>query len=94
MFQKYDPRVDYFDSAIATMTEVGLIDRLFKRRTPYLGMKEYVKVEEEPLIMEHFYVAMMILAAGSLIGALVVLLEKFGMSCCHRRAKNLLRKFA
>lgn len=75
-FQSYDPRVDYFDYVIRMITDTGIVNGLFSKALPYADMKNYVKVEEEALILEHFAIPLIVCLAGLLLGAIMFTIEK------------------
>ncbi len=74
-FQKYDPRVTYFDKLIFLMKDTGIYDYLLRRQLPYMGMKEYEHYEEEKLVIEHYYIPIGVLLFGLSLGMVIVACE-------------------
>ncbi len=75
-FKKYDPKASYFNGLIRLMRDTGITDYFLRRALPYRDMKEHVRLKEEKLVMEHFYLPLMFLFVGLVAGALAFLFEK------------------
>ncbi len=74
-FRKFDPRAEFFNPGIRMIYDSGLMDYFFDMTIPYEDMKLYVKVKEEPLIMEHFYVPTIIFTVGLILNCVAFALE-------------------
>ncbi len=87
-FQSHDPRVEYFDVVINWMTDSGIIDGLFRKVLPFAGLKYQEKVEENPLILEHFVLSMIAALAGLVI-ATVSFAAELGKTCSSKKVRRL-----
>ncbi len=77
LFQKYDPRAEYVNPTISAMTDMGLIDYMFRLRMPHLHMGEQEDMaSERKLEIRHFYLPIMFLSAGFAFAIISALAEK------------------
>ncbi len=88
-FQKYDPRVRYFNVIIEAMKDTGIMDYIFRYSDPYVDIPYVRPIVEEKLHLEHCYLPLAFVASGMLIGTAVFTSEK-----CSSRKIFFLRRIA
>ncbi len=78
LFPKYDPRAEYINPTLFTITDTGIMDRMFRSRMPHVGMREQEDLAEEAkLEMQHFYLPFMFMSAGIALAVISALSEKY-----------------
>ncbi len=75
MFQKFDPRAAYFDPVIDMLKDAGLINHFFNKLMPPKNMRETMSSEEEPLVLDHFYLPVIVWSCGLALGIIFHILE-------------------
>ncbi len=72
-FKKGDFRATYLDPTITRIRDAGLLDYFMYKWRPYKGLRDQVKITEQPLFLEH-----LVLPMGILSGGLILALISFG----------------
>ncbi len=85
MFQKFDPRAAYFDPVLDMLKDAGLINHFFNKLMPPKNMRETISSAEEPLVLDHFYLPVIVCSCGLALGIVFHILE-------HSRTNVALRK--
>ncbi len=96
MFQKFDPRAAYFDPVIDMLKDTGLMSYFFDKLMPPKNMRETISSVEEPLVLDHFYLPIIIWSCGLVLGIVFHILEhsltKVGLRRERRKdVKSVLR---
>ncbi len=73
VLKKYDPRVDYFNTAIDHLKDSGLMEAFSQKH--FQNMKDPEETLEEPLVLEHFLVPFIFLACGLSLATMKLLTE-------------------
>ncbi len=76
LFQKYDPRIEYFNQVIDTARDNGLIDHYLGKDMPAKNMKEAVIISNDALVLEHLLLPLILSTTGLLVAQLA-----FGLEC-------------
>ncbi len=74
-FQSYDFRVKYFDAAIIKIRDMGIIDSFFSKWRSPKNMKEHITLPDEPLVIEHFLLSIIIWFVGLALAMVLFLRE-------------------
>ncbi len=75
LFQKYDPRAEYFDPVLDRIRDGGLMDSFFSKWRPLKNMREDTEVKNRPLVIEHFFIPGMMTVAGVVMAAVAFAVE-------------------
>ncbi len=82
LFNRHDPRSDFFNPVINRMTDSGLTDKIFRNATLSAARSLNLRdgsssgnKSDEPLILEHFYIPMWYFSAGIALAVLAWIAE-------------------
>ncbi len=76
VFQKYDPRIQYFNTVIDIARDCGLVDYFFGKEMPPKNLKEPMSKKENALVLEHFQLPLIISAASITVALVIFICEK------------------
>ncbi len=77
LFQKYDPRIEYFNKVIDTARDNGLIDYYLGKDMPAKNMKEPVTVRNSALVLEHLLLPLILSTTCLIVALLTFAIECF-----------------